>query len=781
MFRKPTPIQRQFVTRQTHHSALTEALLQPWIVMGSNASLLVLGIIFPVTIIPSLAFLTWQITSFTDQRFRLPLRIPMDVGGKDLSTERERREKLPFLPFTRRKWVSEDAGGTLCLGHARGKELGRELWLSTSDALRHMQIMATTGGGKTETLYSLYLNALCWGRGCCISDGKAQVDLATSTWSLARRFGREDDYYLLNFINGSRDKFRMLLDNDKRRAQTNSTNPFAHGTATFILQLLESLLPVGNGSDEGWKDKARAMMNALIYALCYKRARDNMLLSQDVIQSYLPLRRFAELYKEARQNNWHEEGYKPLENYLSTLAGFDMALIDKPSEWSSGVFDQHGFLIQQFARMLGMFNDVYGHVFPKRGGDIDMQDVLHNDRLLAVLIPALELSDNEAATLGKLYISDLRMNIAQALGSQVEGTPEHTLITKKFAGRFPFPILCDEVGYYFAQGLDKLAAQLRSLMFMLVLLGQDAQAMIRRSGGEFDSVNANQGTKLYLKTEDTKETTANIKAAAGKGFYSEQESMERSGGILEPKYEDTNQLQIRERDNVELAELKALGPGEGILVFEDNVVRTSSIHIPNEEKISRLPLRLNRFVPMRKPEAEDLYQQIPALAQRRPVQEAKVRFILDKMLREGELSTQLLDAPLYAMANLALDLDTRTDVTYTPTERGILLFSAVSDALRDADDIRINQEPPLITVTRKQLEAVVPCPVVPPLPPAEQCEQPPVATQPTNVAHEYNGDIDDIPDQPPEEAYDYSNYVEFENGDIPEESDEYAYSEGIKK
>lgn len=774
MFRKPTPIQRQFVTRQTHYSALTEVLLQPWTVMGSNVFLLLLGIIWPATIILSLVFLLWQITSFTDQRFRLPLRIPMDVGGKDLSTERERREKLPFLPFTRRKWVTEDAAGTLCLGQARGKELGRELWLSTSDALRHMQIMATTGGGKTETLYSLYLNALCWGRGCCISDGKAQVDLATATWSLARRFGREDDYYLLNFINGSRDKFRMLIDNDKQRAQTNTTNPFAHGTATFILQLLESLLPVGNGSDEGWKDKARAMMNALIYALCYKRARDNMPLSQDVIQSYMPLRRFAELYREARQNNWHEEGYKPLENYLSTLAGFDMALIDKPSEWSSGVFDQHGFLIQQFTRMLGMFNDVYGHVFPKRGGDIDMQDVLHNDRLLVVLIPALELSDNEAATLGKLYISSMRMNISQALGSQVEGTPEHTLIVKKFASRFPFLILCDEVGYYFAQGLDKLAAQMRALGFMLVLFAQDLQAMIRRSGGEFDSVNANQGTKMYLKTEDTKDTTANIKAAAGKGFYSEQEALERAGGILAPKYEDTNRLQIRERDNVELAELKALGPGEGILVFEDNVVRSSSIHIPDNEKISRLPLRLNRFVPMRKPEAEDLYQQIPALAQRRPVQEAKVRFILDKMLREGELSTQLLDAPLYAMANLALDLDTRTDVTYTPTERGILLFSAVSDALRDADEIRINQEPPLITVTRKQLEAVVPCPVVPPLPPSEQREQPPVATQPTSVATDYNRDgedIDDIPDYPPPDAYEDDGYDELISTQFPDELD----------
>ena len=130
------------------------------------------------------------------------------------------------------------------------KERGKELWLTASDAVRQMQIMATTGGGKSETLYSLYLTSLCWARGCCISDGKAQIDLAVATWSMARRFGQEDEWHVLNFITGNDDRFTKLMAGDKSRPQTNTTNPLAYGRPTFICASLVSLLQVVTGSDE---------------------------------------------------------------------------------------------------------------------------------------------------------------------------------------------------------------------------------------------------------------------------------------------------------------------------------------------------------------------------------------------------------------------------------------------------------------------------------------------------------------------------------------------------
>lgn len=677
------PLENRLVSRQVQGRLAERIMLAPFSVQLFLACSLIFGVVWPATLLLSLPFNIILLVAFSDQRFRLPLRIPMDVGGFDISTEREESWNIPFLKLNLPKIIVGKAKGVLCLGIGRGRDRGKELWLESSDALRHMQIMATTGGGKTETLYSLYLNSLCWARGCCISDGKAQIDLAVATWSMARRFGQEDDWHVLNFITGNDDRFKKLMIGDKSRPQSNSTNPFAYGSPTFIIQLMESLLPAGNGSDEGWKDKARAMMNALIYALCYKRARDNIMLTQAVIQSYLPLIKFVGLYREALEEGWHEEGYKPMENYLANLAGFDMKLINRPGEWSQGALDQHGYLIQQFTRMLSMFNDTYGHVFPKNGGDIDMQDILHNDRTLVVLIPALELSDNEAATLGKLYISDIRMNIAKDLGNKIEGSPEHTLTVKKFASKFPFMLICDEVGYYFAPGLEKLAAQMRSLKYMLVILAQDLQAMMRH-GKEVHSVNANLGTKQFMKTEDTEDTLKMIRAVGGTGQYAEQRTMSRTGM---GGYEDVDRVEFRDRDNIQLDELKALKEGQGIIVFEDRQVRSSSIYIPDNEKISKLNVKINRYVPLRRPDFSDLCNEVPAAARRRPVSQDRVSNIIDICRStlpgawNSRLNARLADKTLMTITSVATDLDNRDDLNFTPEQRGILLFETAIETL----------------------------------------------------------------------------------------------------
>lgn len=708
MFRQ-NPLKEHQVRRQVHADWVDRYLIQPFTVQFLLVAGIIAGFLLPATLLISLPLCVILLISFADQKFRLPLRIPEDIGGKDLSTSREVRGGFPSLHLTWARWEIGKAKGIMCLGRGRMWDLGKELWISLADCLRHMMVMATTGGGKTETLYTMFLNSLCWARGCVVGDGKATTELVAALFGLCRRFGREDDLYIVNFINGARDRFHNLIVGDKTLAQTNSSSPFVHGTAAFILQLMESLMPASGGSDEGWKDKARAMMNALIYALCYKRSRDGLVLSQAAIQAYLPLRKMVALYKEALENGWHEEGYKPLENYLSNLAGFDMDLIDNPSEWNPGVFDQHGFLIQQFTRMLGMFNDTYGHVFAKEFADIDMQDVLHNDRMLAVLIPALELSDNEAATLGKLYISDMRMNIAQALGGQLEGLSEETSNVKKFKSKFPFLLKFDEVGYYFADGMDKMAAQFRSLCFMLILLGQDVQAMMRRGNGQFESVNANIGTKLFLKTEDTKDTLTNAQSTAGKGYYSEQVRMERSGPLN--NYQDANDVQIRERDNIELQELKALNSGEGVLVFENQVIRCASIYIPDEDKISsKLPVRLNRFLPMRKPTFEDLCSKVPAASQRRPLSEANISNILDISLYlahnepGSRLQERVRDVALKSLVSTGFSLDFHEEGK-DPETRGIILFESVLESLKiTGGSYKAHVSPTPISVSRKMLE-----------------------------------------------------------------------------
>lgn len=686
------PVDKARVRQVTQSTWIDDWLLAPVTVQAGLVVILVLTFLRTWILIPGVfATAIWLLTFF-GQVFRMPLRMPKDIGGIDMTTERENAVEFKGLMglfrFTRRKLTWEKSAGIMCLGHARRRFLGRELWLTRDDCLRHMQLLATTGSGKTEALLSLQLNSICMGRGMTFSDGKAETRLAYAIWSLMRRYGQEDNYYVLNFLNGGRDRFDELLGNDRTRPQSNSTNFFGDATATFIIQLMESLLPQVGTSEAGWQDKARPMLYGLVYALYYKCKKENIRLSQSLIQKHLPLRKLAGLYIEGRQNGWHDEALNALEAYLSTLAGFRMELISRPSEWDQGVYDQHGFLIQQFSRMLAMFNDVYGHIFSSDAGDIDIRDVLHNDRTLVVLIPALELSKSESANLGKLYISAKRMVIARDLGYQLEGKRKDVLISKKFWNPFPYPDVHDELGSYFAPGMDDLAAQMRSLGLMLVISAQDIQRFVSQFKGEYQTVNANTLVKWFMALQDEKDTFELAKATAGKDYYAELGEMKRTPGTVSSSYEEANTTYIREKNRITLDELKDLNPGEGFISFKSALVPGSAIYIPDDEKLSsKLELRINRFIDVGTPTEADLIALNPNLSRLLPPSEMEISMVLqrtDEIVAGSDIHTlpPLMDPILARLAKVTMDLDNRSDISYTPAQRGILLFEAARDVLR---------------------------------------------------------------------------------------------------
>ncbi|PHM37640.1 hypothetical protein Xmau_03858 [Xenorhabdus mauleonii] len=685
---KPIEVDSRRVRRPIGYTFITDALLSPLGVQLLMVAGLIFGWLYPVSLLLSIPGLFLLITLFIDQPFRMPLRMPQDIGGIDLTTEREipkfRNGAWGLFRYVIRTRMYMPAAGILCLGYARGKSLARELWLTLNDSLRHMLLLATTGSGKTEALLSVFLNAICWGRGFCYSDGKAQNTLAFAVWSLARRFGREDDNYVLNFMTGGTDKFEALLKNAKTRPQSNTINLFGTANTTFIIQLMESLLPTAGNSDAGWQDKAKSMLTAVVYAVYYKCKRENRRISQSVIQEYLPLVKLAKLYQEAKKDNWHKDAYGPLESYFNTLAGFRIELINRPSEWEQGVFDQHGYLIQQFNRMLTMFNDIYGHVFSRDAGDIDIEDVLHNDRILTTMIPALELSKGEAANIGKLYISAIRMTMARDLGCELEGMINDVLIVKKYAGKFPYPIAMDELGAYFGPGMDNLASQMRSLGYMLIVSAQDIQRFIAEHKGEYMTVNANLLTKWFMALQDEKDTFELAKITGGKAYYSELGAVEQSPGIFTPNYEDANSSYIREKDRLTLSDLKELNPGEGMISFKSALVPSNAIYIPDDEKMtSSLPMRINRFIDVRSPTEAELFAQNPNLQLKLPPSTQEVDEILQLLSMPASTTAMMgiMDPVLKRVAAVAFDLDNRADISYTPTQRGILLFEAAREAL----------------------------------------------------------------------------------------------------
>lgn len=673
------------------------------------AAQLYLPALWPVWVV-----ILWALNmSFQDQKFKMPLRMPKDMGGVDRTDFYEELvEEGVFAKKTRTVRRYGKAAGILYLGFMRSSNLheqGRELWLTNSDARTHMFTVGTTGSGKSETLMGIFHNAICWGSGACYGDGKADSNLAFCLWSLARRHGREDDFLILNYLTGGTDPFERIVEEERSHLmderfglpQSNSLNPFAEGSADFLLQLIASLLPRASGDGAQWQQKAINMIDALLRTLCYKRAIGEEEISVSTIRKYLALQNLVKFYLQGKKGEIPELAFLPIKAYFETgLPGFNPAQAEDPKQWAPEVFNQHGYLTGQFSRTLSMMMDTYGFIFEDKYPEIDMLDVLLNNRLLVVMIPSLEKSGSEAAALGKLYISSIRLMMAQNLGYKLEGTKAEVLDAKATNTPNPSIIISDELAYYFAEGIAVMFAQARSLGFMMIAAAQDVQGLKRGEGREESaSMIANTKVKWTLALEDPEDTYRLIQAAGGKGFFGTLSGHDTTLGTFSTSYRAQLQTKVELHEKIWLNDLKRLNSGEGMVIFKDSVVPAASYYIPdNHKKTSCLKARINRFLQVERPKLERLPK---AIAQQIPgIETEKVNEVYAYLLRPVRLFRyKLTDPALEAVARTAAILDRVEHIDPTPQERGIALFMAASICLQNlpADrnyHVKYKDEPP---------------------------------------------------------------------------------------
>ena len=650
-------VERTRLNRRIYHSALGEWMMGPGSLALGLVGSVVGGIVYPASLWLSLPIMIFWAPSMLLEPWQMPMRMPSDMDRFDPSTQRQVPGKLlGFLPVTVMRTSMSKAAGILYMGYLRARDAGRELWLSMDDMTRHILMFGTTGAGKTEALLGYVVGQLSYGKGLIYSDGKAQNDVSAAITSLARRYGREDDVRTMSFITGGKSRAQDLLEGNKSRGQTNTINAFGIAQETYIINLMDSMLPPA-GNDGGWQEKARAMIQALVFGLVYKCRREGTVMSQRTIQAHLPLRAIAKLYIQAVEQQWHEEARLPLENYLGTLAGFDLAKVDSPSEWAPEALNQHGYLIQQFTRMLALFNDTYGHVFALDAGDIDLKDVVHNDRILQVLIPALEISSTEAATLGRLFVSQAAMILSQDLGEKLEGKPEDILVIRKYKDRFPFLWILDEVGAYYTDKIGELATQVRSIGICLLLASQEAQRLKSAAGDKVWTLIANMGTRITGKIMDPKDTLEILQLMAGDEYVPQMSGLVRQPGMLSSNWEDSDTLTMSKDKKVSVEEVQQLQEGENITLYKGNVIRGSSMYVDDVDKLSKEAIHINRFIEVAPPGLETLLAGAPARVRRSYPRADRVQRILHHVAMKpgrSDLESLVLTDPLLVALN---DLD----------------------------------------------------------------------------------------------------------------------------
>ncbi len=488
--------------------------------------------------------------------------------------------------------------GIMYLGNTEKRD---EVWFGNSDARTHILYLGTTGSGKTEGLKSMASNALSWASGFVYIDGKADTDLWSSLSSLVRRFGRDDDLLVLNYMTGNSD----------RRAPSNTMNPFSSGSASYLTNMLVSLMPDAEGDNAMWKERAVSLIGSLMPVMTWKRDYQEIPMSVGIIRQNLTL---GSIIKLSRDEALPDNLRKGLKGYLETLPGFVDAAFDdegrdKPMGPDQPMIDtttaktQHGYLSMQFTRSLQSLADDYGYIFDSQAADVDMVDVVLNRRILIVLIPALEKSADETANLGKIVAATIKGMMGSTLGATVEGESATVIENKPTHSSTPFMTIFDEVGYYTAAGMAVMAAQARSLGFCLIFSAQDLPALEKRVKEEARSIAANCNIKIFGKLEDPTQTKEFFEKTVGSNFVAEVSGFASEAGSMSHTYMDTHQAGLQQRGRATYDGVRGFKEGQAIIAFGDNVVEVKFFYSnPGHAKA----MRVTRYISLPPPDEATL-------------------------------------------------------------------------------------------------------------------------------------------------------------------------------
>lgn len=537
---------------------------------------------------------------------------------------------------------------------------------------------------NTEFLLSLAFNCLVQGSGFLFCDGKGDPSLFSKVFSMVRLMGRDDDLLTLNFMTGGAESFGK-----QKTKRSNTLNPFIFGSSSSLTEMLVGLMADGGGGDPMWKGRAMSLLSSQMKALVYLRDHKEKTLDISLIREYMTLEKIYELAEQTEYDGnggFIKEG---LQGYLLSIPGYVKE--KKPSEQSSTTRDQHGYLQMQFTQLLSSLGETYGYIFKTNLGEIDFKDVVLNNRILVVPLPALEKSIDELRNLGKLVIINLKSMMTNAMGAILEGDYSDLIESRPTNSPAPFLAILDEYGYYAAPGSAVIPAQGRSLGFSVCFAGQD-YAGFKKGGNqeEASSTIGNTNIKIAMKIEDPNETFDIFNKAAGQAYVEKLSGKEYKQGALFGKFRDQLTINTDKRDRITFLDLKQQQNGEAHVFFNDQMIRANLFWLnpPNPKK-----MRLNHFVKVKKPKREEIKLEVEkpinllkilqdeqTIREKLDVIEATIQKQNDSI---SKLSDFIFDAKTAKFTN---NIATQTAITYLKSKELSVTISQMSSDMGDIFD-----------------------------------------------------------------------------------------------
>lgn len=534
------------------HQQVADIFVEP---MVTAAFIIVLGLL--ALIIPGLIYFVLPLAFFVRHLCVrhpdvLPMNMPEEAGGLDFNDPKPGRTS------------AYESRGKVFLGNDMDEQW--ELWTTFNVLLRHMTYFGTTGSGKSEALLSLFANFLGFGGSCVYNDAKGTMKLVWQAYTISRFFGRDDDFMALNYITGN-----TSAKPDPAIKNTHDTNPFTVGSADSLTQMMMGLLPGSGPNDPNklFSERAIGLISAMMPALVELRDKGVLLIDPGVIRRFMEFTEFVSLADNPHVSPSSKEAVYA---YMASLSGFvaTKAVDKQPEE----VTRQFGFAQAYFTRALSSLSDTYGNIYMTQLGEINMSDVVLNNRILITVLPAMEKSDEELSNLGKINLSALKNAMSIGLGSRLEGRRSETIEALPTASNYPTGVILDELAYQAVPGIAITAAQARGLMFSMVFASQEKSSLTRVLDKEAEQLIGNTRIKVIMSLEDGGETVQLVYELVGEGRQMQTDGYR----VHEDKganYTDSMSASISSVKRIDLMDLRALNEGEAFIIYQDRIIRTS--------------------------------------------------------------------------------------------------------------------------------------------------------------------------------------------------------------
>lgn len=384
----------------------------------------------------------------------------------------------------------------------------KPIYMSEHDQGMHLQVMGSTGFGKTRFAVCKIENHIKNGRGGVFFDGKGSKEFYFEVLALARKHGREKDLYFVSIA------YPEI---------SSPINMLRRGSST---EIKDKLIGSQIWTEEYYK---KAVERALMIIL-------NALLDCGIVPT---LERVYEGLDDPK--SWDLKGFKN-KSYEKDFQTY----VDEHKRSKS---DYSGFL----ADLVAMIKSDFGHLFEEHPDGVDILDAYNNNKIIFIQMPTARFEET-AKRLGRMILQDIKTAC-----SYVES--EYLPKQKKF-----FPIIIDEFASFATQSFIDFINKARSSGMGTTIMHQ-SMGDLKIIGDHYpQQVSENTNGKIFFRIDDPETIDYTSKQA---GTYTTIKRTYETHRRFFMRYK-TGGASEREVDEykIEPNEFRNLGVGEGVVYIK---------------------------------------------------------------------------------------------------------------------------------------------------------------------------------------------------------------------